>query len=206
MMLSTNKDIISRLEELTLRMPLKNPIHFHPLTFPYLKKLRIFTKDHTDVPLSLIQLHHLEELTLIGPSPVHLTGHFFFPKLKILRMNKNNSWIHLSSPDHRTPHLPSLEILDLAYNGLHQLPQWIFNLSSLQTLILKKNQFSEIPSDLQKLSALKRIILDNNHIFDFCPTHLPSTLQHFSIDHNPITMKNFPFSSTVIGQRMTRKV
>ncbi len=195
------------LEELTLKMPLKNPIHFHPIIFPYLKRLRIFTRKIEDFPPSLFYLTHLEELSIIGPIPTTFTEHFFFPKLKILRLNrscnsKRTQFIHFS----RNTYFPRLEILDLGENQMDRLPHWIFQLENLHTLILKKNLFSEIPSGLHKLSTLTRIILDDNRIFDYCPTHLPSQLQHLSLDNNPVAMKNIPFSVNVIGKGSSDKV
>jgi Leucine-rich repeat (LRR) protein len=66
----------------------------------------------------------------------------------------------------------NLKSLDLSFQKLEEIPQYVFELSSLENLNLSHNQLKELPKDITKLSSLKTLDISWNHILhniDFLP-------------------------------------
>jgi len=71
--------------------------------------------------------------------------------------------------------LKYFRILDLSYNQLTTLPDWLEQFTSLGNLLLNNNQLTSLPDGLGKLTQLHILQLDYNQL-----TSLPSTLGNLS--------------------------
>ncbi len=70
--------------------------------------------------------------------------------------------------------LTSLKTLDLSWNNITELPEWISSLSSLEELNLRGNKLEALPETISSLSSLKilNITLNKKDIIE-----LPKDLQ-----------------------------
>jgi Leucine-rich repeat (LRR) protein len=71
--------------------------------------------------------------------------------------------------DPRIGQMEKLEILYLANNQIHSLPDNISNLTSLTELYLHHNRLSSTPADIGKLSRLQVLRINHNAILEFDP-------------------------------------
>ena len=80
-----------------------------------------------------------------------------------------------------------LEILDLSYNSLEDLPLELCSLRYLQRLNCSNNRLRCVPTEIDRLASLEELCLDNNYITAF-PPNLGYTkkLQKFYISNNPL--------------------
>jgi leucine-rich repeat protein SHOC2 len=60
--------------------------------------------------------------------------------------------------------LKSLEVLDLSYNNIDELPEDIEKLENLRTLNLKGNKLKSVPKSILKIKKLNYINLDDNFL------------------------------------------
>ncbi|NHI93389.1 MAG: leucine-rich repeat domain-containing protein [Candidatus Lokiarchaeota archaeon] len=61
-------------------------------------------------------------------------------------------------------HLSALEILDLSWNEIAEIPTWISKLRSLKTIYLVKNRLKSLPKDFNLLVNLETLWLQSNQI------------------------------------------
>ncbi|WP_166690720.1 leucine-rich repeat domain-containing protein [Fibrivirga algicola] len=79
---------------------------------------------------------------------------------------KNESLVprQLQTIDARIGLLTALEVLDLRFNQIHQLPDTFGRLSNLRQLILQHNRLEQLPESLSRLADLEVVDVRNNPI------------------------------------------
>ena len=68
--------------------------------------------------------------------------------------------------------LKSLKKLDLSWNDIANIPEWIGSLGSLEDLNLRGNQLSEIPESIRSIHSLKVLNVTLNKEFINLPKDL----------------------------------
>lgn len=69
----------------------------------------------------------------------------------------------------------NLKNLDLSFQKLQSIPEYLFEMVALENLNLSHNQLQELPRDILKLKSLKNLDISWNHIthnLDFLPTKI----------------------------------
>ncbi len=84
--------------------------------------------------------------------------------------------------DDRIGQLASLEVLDLSYNQLRELPESLGQLPRLRRLLLNDNQLRALPASLTRLEQLEVLQVRENpleHLPDFPTLHVYEPYQAF---------------------------
>lgn len=72
----------------------------------------------------------------------------------------------------------NLKNLDLSFQNLQSIPEYVFEMVALENLNLSHNQLQELPRDILKLKSLKVLNISWNHIthnIDFLPIRIEVT-------------------------------
>ena len=96
-----------------------------------------------------------------------------------------------------------LEVLDLQYQSLTEIPEQVFELPSLWRLDLRHNDIAIIPPALNKLSCLRYLLLKSNQLTEMPSEEiLPSSLEELDLRKNPISdSKEVDYSSPTLSIR-----
>ncbi|BDD01334.1 leucine-rich repeat domain-containing protein [Persicobacter psychrovividus] len=87
----------------------------------------------------------------------------------------------------------NLKNLDLEYNELTSIPDYVFEIPSLEVLGFRGNKISEIPEKISKLQKLRRIYVTNNQLRNLPKSfgQMPN-LETISVWGNAISKENLP--------------
>ncbi|BDD01328.1 leucine-rich repeat domain-containing protein [Persicobacter psychrovividus] len=90
-------------------------------------------------------------------------------------------------------HCKNLKNLDLEYNELTSIPDYVFEIPSLEILGFRGNKISEIPEKISKLQKLRRIYVTNNQLKTLPKAfgQMPN-LETISVWGNAISKENLP--------------
>ncbi|BDD01336.1 hypothetical protein PEPS_36160 (plasmid) [Persicobacter psychrovividus] len=90
-------------------------------------------------------------------------------------------------------HCKNLKNLDLEYNELTSIPDYVFEIPSLEILGFRGNKISEIPEKISKLQKLRRIYVTNNQLKTLPKSFgkMPN-LETISVWGNAISKENLP--------------
>ncbi|XP_068328514.1 probable LRR receptor-like serine/threonine-protein kinase At3g47570 [Pyrus communis] len=138
---------------------------------------------------------YVQANALKGPIPLTV---FNMSSLTILALNRNN--LSGSFPDNICQHLPSIQVLNLAYNEFDgPLPHKLWQCKELLSLVLDYNNFSgSIPRSIGNLTQLTRLGFSNNTLTGTIPYEVGNlqSLQYLSLDFNNL---NGPIPSTIFN-------
>ena len=81
--------------------------------------------------------------------------------------------------------LPAIELLDLRYNVIEELPKWIGELSALKGLSLIGNKLRTLPDEIGSLRNLKLLWLIQNQLEELPETLRSLPLEHIALEDNP---------------------
>ena len=103
----------------------------------------------------------------------------------LLRLDIDNN--HIGDLKYWEASNSTLEILNLGYNGLNNIPENIRGFTGLRKLILSGNQFSSTPKWLNELVNLQSIDLSVNNLNIFPELTTLSKLEGINLCSNKIT-------------------
>jgi len=103
------------------------------------------------------KLRELRILNLKGNEFNHFPAIFRSFKIKNL-LSLNLSYNHINKIPDWIGDLSYLKSLDLSYNELYSLPKSIFNLNNLESLNIEYNKLIKIPDEIYEIKSLKKLI------------------------------------------------
>ena len=115
-------------------------------------------------------LEKLEILDLSHNTAQYVSRHFFpsAPRVKVLNISSNSIGLMMRSGNETCilDNLTSLEVLDMSFNGIHILPEYIFHdLVSAKTVNLSYNSlYLDLPLRVNNMKNLETLDISNNQI------------------------------------------
>ncbi|MFO7795703.1 MAG: leucine-rich repeat domain-containing protein [Promethearchaeati archaeon] len=106
----------------------------------------------------IFKLRELQLLNLKGNEFNHFPTIFRSFKIKNL-LSLNLSYNYINEIPDWIGELYSLKSLDLSYNELNSLPKSISNLINLESLNIEHNKLREIPDEIYNMKSLKKLII-----------------------------------------------
>lgn len=163
----------------------------------------------SELPSAVSQLVSLKKLDLSRnklsefPSQLLQLG-----KLRLLQLNGNQMGPMLSVADFGTELPKALEELDIADNGLTELPTSLGGLRSLVRLVIARNRIKELPDSLGGLAKLQHLDAAENQLSSVPRALLEGTvLSDLSLKGNPIDrlqLQETPGFSAFLERRKSR--
>ena len=147
---------------------------------PQLRELKLTRLDLKSVPTGIFSIPHIEKLDL------------YRNKIKDL-------------PSAIAPFSSRLTHLDLSYNLLPSLPNWLFELENLQKLFVEWNRLEWIPREIEKLDQLRVLHLHANYLSTL-PTSLSKLTQLQSNQQNKTWLKGLTIEQNAFRFPLPKEV
>ena len=106
---------------------------------------------------------------------------------KVYKLSIDNNYVLRRLPTTICHLAERLEVLDICYNALEELPAEICTLRYLQRLNCSNNRLRSVPTDIDRLGALEELNFDNNFVTAFPPNlGYMKKLKRFFLSNNPL--------------------
>ena len=113
------------------------------------------------------------------------------PKIQTVKCSRNNMrdlCSFLGEPDSELLQDSNLKSIDLSFNDLFHLPEFVVKLPHLCSLNLNDNRLSEFPEALWECEALEKLEVANNKLSSLL-LHEPKQISRKSLDTNSLQVK-----------------
>jgi len=150
-----------------------------------LRTLNVSTNNIIDLPVGLTRLSLLRDLDISYNDITSLQNLCPMSELRSLQV-LNVAGNGLPQIPSAIGSLPSLEKLFLNENELESLPPEIGNLGKLIELNLDENKLVRLPSEMGSLQSLQQLNFNQNNLNDLPNEIYSLPLKMFGIDNNPL--------------------
>lgn len=148
-----------------------------------LDELQLQENELVSIPVGISRLSNLTKLSFYKNKLTALPKDLFDLNLKVIDLYYNE----LEVIPEWIGELENLEILFLAHNRIYALPESVGNLTRLDELYLHHNRLSVLPESLSNLTELKVARVNDNYLEDFPTQFLGLTeLKDLDISNNQI--------------------
>ncbi|WP_430462213.1 COR domain-containing protein [Thalassolituus sp. LLYu03] len=159
----------------------------------YIFKLKSLTRLHiigsriSNIPQKIKNLTNLRVVNFSSNSITHIPESFS-ELLKIEHLSLSNNSLSEFPAFILKSENSNIQLLDLKYNKIKDIPEEIEKLKHLEILILSGNQIKELPLSLSNLKELLILCLDNNEIHEIGNSLKGiQNLIHLALNNNKLT-------------------